>query len=178
MSRALLVIAKAGFQDHELQATREALLEEGFHVILASTETGSCIGKFRSVEEAVIAMKNVDVLNYDRIAFIGGPGAAALADDESARALCFAVVHAKKPLGAICIAPTILAKARVLQGKNATVWDDGEGTQIGILEDAGAIYTGEAVTVDGMIVTGNGPEAAELFGKVFAAITTLHPSIP
>ncbi len=167
MSRALLVIAKNGFQDHELQGTREALLEAGFHVILASTRMGECIGKFGSVEEAVIAMKDVDATNYDRVAFIGGPGAAPLADDNDAQRLARDVVSAGKPLGAICIAPTILAKAGVLAGKRATVWDS-EDEQIKILEDGGAEYTGEAVTVDGLIVTGNGPDAAQEFGKVFA----------
>ncbi len=170
MNRALIVIAKNGFQDHELQGTREALLEAGFHVILASTRTGECVGKFGSVEEAVIAMKDVDVANYDRVAFIGGPGAAPLADDLDAQRLAQDVFKAEKPLGAICIAPTILAKAGVLSGKRATVWGS-EGRQIKILEDGGAEYTGEAVTVDGLLVTGNGPEAAEEFGQTFAAIS-------
>ena len=76
---------------------------------------------------------------------------------------------AKIPLGAICIAPTILAAAGVLAGKKATVWDS-EGEQITFLKQCGAEYSGESVTRDGLIVTGNGPKAAEEFGRMFAAI--------
>lgn len=44
------------------------------------------------------------------------------------------------------------------------------GKQAQLLEECGAIYTGKPVTVDGDIVTANGPGAAEEIGKIFAAI--------
>lgn len=78
-----------------------------------------------------------------------------------------ATVEAGKPLGAICIAPLILAKAGVLKGRKATVWDSG-GEQIAILKAHGAVYTDQAVVIDGSVVTGNGPGAAGEFGRVFA----------
>lgn len=166
-----MIIAKSGFQDHELKGTRKGLLDTGFDVILASTEKGECTGKYGSTEQASITLKDVNVADYDSIAFIGGPGAAALAEDPDALRIARETVAAKKPLGAICIAPTILAAAGVLKGVKATVWDDGEGTQIQQVKNAGATYTGDLVTVDGLIVTGNGPEAAEEFGKAFANVS-------
>ena len=168
MQKALLIIAKTGFQDHELQGTRTALLDRGFDVLLASTEVGACNGKYGSVEQASVALKDVDVANYDRIAFIGGPGAGALAKDVEALRIARETVQTKKPLGAICIAPLILAKAGVLQRKRATVWDDGEGTQKRILASAGAEVVDQSVVVDGFIVTANGPQSAMDFGEVFA----------
>ncbi len=167
---ALLIIAKEGFQDLELKGTRDALLAAGFSVVLASTETGPCTGKFGSTETATVEIRGVAIGKYDRIALIGGPGAAALADNQNALSLVRAIAKAGIPLGAICIAPTILAKAGVLKGKKATVWDDGQGTQAAMLRAAGAEYTGERVTVDGLLVTGNGPDAAQEFGKVFAGL--------
>lgn len=128
------------------------------------------MGKFGEKIDATVALKDIVVENYDRIAFIGGPGAFAYASDADALKIANDAVRAGIPLGAICIAPTILAKARVLDGKKATTWDDGEGTQIALLEKMGATYTGDTVTVDGLIVTGNGPEAAEEFGKAFAVL--------
>ena len=169
--KALLVIAREGFQDHELAGTRSGLTEAGFQIILTSTRIGPCTGKSSSTEQATIALRDIDVSNYDRIAFIGGPGAAALAENDDAKAIAIATVEAGKVLGAICIAPTILAKAGVLRGKRATVWDEG-GQQASVLESAGAVYTGEKVTVDGKIVTANGPSAAEEFGRVFATLST------
>lgn len=167
--KALLVIAQKGYQDVELKGTRDGLLAAGFSVVLCSKETGECIGKYDGRETSEIAMRDVKVGDYDRVAFIGGPGAFALADDADALALARAVETAKKPLGAICIAPTILAAAGVLRGKKATVATP-SGEQVPFLESKGAVYTGEPVTVDGLVVTANGPAAAVEFGKTFASL--------
>ena len=169
MPDALVIIAKRGFQDHEYQGTVQELLAAGFEVTVASTERGPCVGKFASTVEATIALSDVDVAAFDRIAYIGGPGAAALADDPEAQRIARDTVAADKVLGAICIAPTILAKAGVLAGKRATVWN-GDGKQDAVLTAGGAMYTNDDVTVDGRIVTGNGPEAAEKFGRTLAAL--------
>lgn len=168
MTPALIIIAQKGYQDKELAGTRKELEEAGFNVTLASTEAGTCSGKLGGTETAKIALRDVVVPRFHRIVFIGGPGAHELAADVDALNVARAAVKAQIPLGAICIAPTILAAAGVLQGKKATVWDDGERTQIKFLEEHGATYSGEVVTVDGLIVTGNGPEAAEEFGRVLA----------
>lgn len=170
MRTALIILAQQGFQDHEFEGTRKDLVDASFAIVIASKAKGSCTGKFGGAVEATIALKDVKVSDYDRIAFIGGPGAAAYASDHEALKIANDTVRANLPLGAICIAPTILAKARVLENKKATVWDDGQRTQIALLEDMGAIYTGDTVTVDGLIVTGNGPEAAEEFGRAFASL--------
>lgn len=168
MKSALLVIAQNGYQDVELAGTQNALLHGGFEVTIASKEEGPCIGKFGGTEEALLAMRDVDPLAYDVLAFIGGPGAHALADDPEAILLAKARADSGKLLGAICIAPTILAAAGILQGKHASVWDDGQGTQQRFLMDKGATYAKDPVTVDGLIVTADGPDAAEAFGRTLA----------
>ena len=170
MKRALLVIAQNGYQDKELAGTQNALLQAGFEVTIASKEEGVCIGKFGGTEEALLAMRDVDPVAYDILAFIGGPGAHALRDDPEAQLLATTRADSGKVLGAICIAPMILAAAGILRGKNATSWDDGEGTQQKFLIEKGATYTGEPVTVDGLIVTANGPDAAEEFGRTLASL--------
>lgn len=170
MRTALIILAQQGFQDHEYEGTKKGLVDAGFGIVIGSKHAGECTGKFGSSVDAAIALKDVKVADYDRIAFIGGPGAAAYASDPDALKIANDTVRANLPLGAICIAPTILAKARVLENRKATVWDDGQGTQIKMLQDMGATYTGDTVTVDGKIVTGNGPEAAEEFGRAFASL--------
>jgi len=52
-----------------------------------------------------------------------------------------------------------------LDGKRATVFDT---TYASVLEGAGVTYTGESVTVDGNIITANGPAAAEEFARTIA----------
>lgn len=170
MKKALLIIAKEGFQDHELAGTRDALTAAGFAVELASTTKGSCTGKFGSTEEALFGLDEIHLGDFDRVGFIGGPGAAELAESAVAQHLTRSVLLSGKILGAICIAPTILAKGGVLKGRKATVWDDGEGTQIDLLQRYGAEYVAEPVVTDGKIVTGNGPAAAAAFGAAFAAL--------
>jgi len=170
MKNALIIIAKEGYQDKELAGTRAGLEEAGFTVVLASTDSGPCTGKLGGTEMAEIALRDVVVSRFDRIAFIGGPGAHALAKDFDALNVARATAQANIPLGAICIAPTILATAGVLRGKHATVWDE-EGEQERFITEHGASYTGDPVTIDGLIVTGNGPDAAEAFGKAFASLS-------
>lgn len=168
MKNALVIIAQQGFQDIELNGTREGLINGGFTVTLCSKEAKTCTGKFGAREEATVAMRDVDLKHYDRFAFIGGPGAHALREDSDALDLARKISGSGKPWGAICIAPTILAAAGVLDGKKSTVWnnDDKQGTYI---EEHGARYVPEHVVTDGLLVTADGPEAAIEFGKTLSA---------
>lgn len=168
--KVLIIIAKNGFQDLELAGTRNGLLAAGYEITLASTEAGTCIGKFSGVEEAQLSLHEVNVEDYDRVAFIGGPGAHELRDNPQAHRIARETVEMGKVLGAICIAPTILAAAGVLQNKRATVWN-GDGQQGEYIASQGAEYTAEPVTVDGHIVTGDGPESAEAFGRKLATLS-------
>ena len=168
--KALLVIAQDGYQDRELEDTATGLSDAGFEIVLAAKEAGYCKGKLGGTQQASIAMHDVHVGDYDRIAFIGGPGAGILASDAEALKLANDAYRTNMPLGAICIAPTILAKAKVLAGKRATVWGSPEAIEI--LQTYGAQYTGDSVTVDENIVTGNGPDAAIEFGKALAALAS------
>ena len=68
-------------------------------------------------------------------------------------------------LSAICIAPVTLANSGVLKGKKGTVWTNEESKIEQKLIDKGVNYTGKTVEIDGNIITANGPEAAEEFGK-------------
>ncbi|TSC80673.1 MAG: protease I [Candidatus Peregrinibacteria bacterium Gr01-1014_25] len=169
MQPALIILAQNGYQDKEYAGTRKGLEEGGFSIVVGSTAAGACRGKLGGSEQATVALKDVRVGDYDRIAYIGGPGAAAYAKDPEALRIARETVAAGKVLGAICIAPTILAAAGVLKGKKATVWNE-DGQQSQVLRDAGATYTGEPVTVDGRMVTADGPASAEVFGKTLAAL--------
>ena len=167
---ALLIIAQQGYQDVELQGTRDGLTEAGFEIVLASKEAGPCAGKLGGKETANLALRDVKVNDYDRIAFIGGPGMAKYADDQDAVRVANEAARSGRPLGAICIAPTILAKARVLENKKATVFGEPGGSEVRLLAQYQAIYTGDEVTVDGQIVTANGPKAAKEFGRTLASM--------
>ena len=73
MKKALVIIAQEGFQDKELEGTRKGLADAGFEIVLASTSAGECHGKFGGVEHAKITLTNVNIGDYDRVAYIGVP---------------------------------------------------------------------------------------------------------
>lgn len=169
MKKALIIIAQEGFQDVELNGTRDELLKAKFSIVLCSKEARTCTGKFGAREEATVTMRDADVSDYDCFAFIGGPGAGALRDDPEALELARKIAASGKPWGAICIAPTILAAAGVLKDQKATVWnnDDKQGVYI---EGFGATYVPQHVVQDGQLVTADGPDAAGEFGRVLAGL--------
>jgi len=85
-------------------------------------------------------------------------------DTKEILAMVKETIEAGKTLGAICVAPAILAKAGVLSGKKATVWSSAlDKSIIKILNDSGAICQSDSVVADGGIVTASGPDYAEAF---------------
>lgn len=167
--KALIVIAPEGYQDHEFDGTCSGLRKAGFDIVVGSSHKGECYGKLGGIVQSSISLRDVNVEQYDRIAFIGGPGAKVYDADPDALRIVRDTVHAQKSLGAICIAPRILAAAGVLKGKRATVWNDDREQGV-FLEEHGAHYVPEHVVVDGMIVTADGPSVAEEFGRTFASL--------
>jgi|SRR3989338_2009981 len=162
--KAVLIIAPIWYQDIEYLDTKAELEKAGIEVITAAKKAGICKGKLGGTAQATLSIDNINVEDYDAIVFIGGPGAVRHQEDVQAQITAQEAITEQKVLAAICIAPTILAKAGVLEGKKATVWNE-DGLQDQLLEQEGATYTGETVTIDGKIITANGPQAAKDFGK-------------
>lgn len=171
--KALLIIAQKDYQDREYERTRAVLERGGLEITVAGGQGGTCTGRFGGTVQGVLPLAQVNVADYAIVAFIGGGGAEAYVRDPEALRIANEAARAEVILGALCIAPLILAKAKVLEGRKATVWDDGRGTQERILTQAGAEVTGDSVTVDGRIVTGNGPEASEEFGRTLVELLRL-----
>lgn len=167
--KVLLVIAQEGFQDHEYAVPKQIIEGAGFEVITASKTAGECRGKFGTSAEAAVSLSSAKAADYAAVIFIGGPGAVAYQRDQEAHLLAREAVKTGRILAAICIAPTILAYAGVLKGKQATVWN-GDNQQDKVLKDNGAVYVDQQVVVDGQIITANGPPAAENFGKKIAEL--------
>lgn len=169
--KAVLIIAQVGFQDFEYQDTRKALEYAGIEIIVASLSKNKAVGKFGQEVDVDLSLDQIQAQDFDALVFIGGPGARDYIDNSIAHDLAWAAVNNNKVLGAICIAPTVLAKAGVLQGKKATVWSDKlDKSSIEILENQGAEYIDQAVVVDGNLVTANGPSAAQKFGQAIVKL--------
>jgi protease I len=166
--RVLLIIAEKYFQDIELSHTKEELEKRGFIVDVASKTRGIKKGALGGTAEAKLSLKEVNVDDYDAVAFIGGGGAQQYFQDKEALKIIQESFRKGKLTAGICMGPLILANAGILKGKKATVWDAGDGEMIAELESKGAKFINQDVVRDGRIITACGPHAARDFGKTIA----------
>lgn len=157
----LMVIAPEGFRDEELLEPKEVFEKNDVVVKIASKGVKEAKGKLGATASVDYDTEEVLVQDYDAVVFMGGPGASVYFDDETVLEMAREASEEGKIIGAICIAPSILANAGLLEGKKATCFESEEGN----LKEKGADLTGEDVTVDGNIITGNGPGAAVKFGE-------------
>ena len=180
--RIVMVIAPENFRDEEYTEPRKILEEAGARIVVAAdvipvqTEKGEnvlpeCKGmlglKVRpevTLAEALEAARTGGMM--DAVIFVGGPGAAKYAENAKALELARVAKMRRKIVAAICLAPTILAKAGLLKDRNATVWAGAKDK----LKEAGAKYSTEGVVVDGRIVTADGPQSAKKFGETIRDI--------
>lgn len=95
-----------------------------------------------------------DFSDVDMMMLPGGmPGATNLRDHEGVRRVLTEQHQAGKRIGAICAAPLVLGSLGILKGRRATCYPGFEKFM------TGATYTADLVTIDGTIITGEGPAA-------------------
>jgi len=165
MKTAVMVIAPSVFRDEEYIEPKRVLESRGVAVTTASAAPGECIGKLGYRATATLSIADATHADWDAVIFVGGAGAREFFDDKSAHRLAAKQLAADGVLAAICVAPSILARAGVLRGVRSTAFPSQEGD----LEAHGALWTGEPVTIDGRIVTADGPESATEFGEAVAS---------
>jgi protease I len=166
--KILMIIAPRNFRDEELLVPKQFFESKGWTVQIAS--------KLRSGEQAEgmlgakaridLNMTEAKVSDYNAIIFVGGSGASTYFNDQVAHHLAFQAYDTGKITAAICIAPSILANASVLQGKRATSWPSEREN----IASKSAGYTGADVEVSGKIVTGKGPASARKFAEAIAKL--------
>lgn len=158
-----MIIAPRDFRDEEYFETRKVLEESGIEITVANSTGQPSKSMFGKIVNPDKNFYDVDSKDYDAIVFIGGQGTPVYFDNKQTQNLAKEFNSSGKIVAAICIAPVILARAGVLDGKKATVFPSGRN-------DVNAVgtYTGNLVEKDSNIITGSGPEAAVEFGKRIA----------
>jgi len=159
--KILVVVAPQNFRDEEFFEPKRVFDEAGATVVIASKGVMEAVGLLGGKTEVDKDLSEVKASDFDAVVFVGGGGATIYFDEPLALNMAKTMFVAGKVVAGICVGPTILARADVLNGRRATAF----ASEKDVLEAAGAIYTGEAVTVDGQIVTARGPEAATAFGR-------------
>ncbi len=172
--RIAMIIAPEKFRDEEFFIPYNFFNEHNAEVIVFSTRRGKATGMLGGSFNVEHDLSELNVDDFDAIVFVGGAGTPIVRSDNRALEIAKEAYAKGKIIGAICWSPTILAKAGILEGKKATVWHGHDPeyntTTDKVLEMYGAKYTGEGYTVDGMIVTANGPSNAENYAKAIAKL--------
>ncbi|MBR9707508.1 MAG: hypothetical protein GOV15_03670, partial [Candidatus Diapherotrites archaeon] len=145
--RVVMVVAPDKFRDEELFQTKEVLENNNIDVVVASVKMKEITGMMGRTIVPDFELKDVPVVGYDAIVFIGGSGAEFYFKHTLAHKLVKEFSVQGKLVSAICIAPCILANAGLLKGKKATVF---RGSKYELtLRDGGAALQRDHVVVDG-----------------------------
>lgn len=163
--RVVFIVAPGNYRDEELFNSKSVLEQAGVRCDVASTQRGALTGSRGASVKCDMLVGEISARHYDAVVFIGGSGVQEHALEENNTILSIAreFASAGKVVAAICIAPRILAKAGLLQGKRVTCFPD--ASAISLLRQVGAHYAAKPVEIDGKLVTANGPQSASAFGQ-------------
>jgi 4-methyl-5(b-hydroxyethyl)-thiazole monophosphate biosynthesis len=158
MKKVLIHFAN-GFEEVEAITPVDVLRRAGCEVITVSVTGKKEVTSTRGV--TVLADKLFVEADYEQADLIllpgGQPGSDNLNRHEGLKEQIRKFHKQGKMIAAICAAPLVLGSTGVLKGKKATCYPGVESQLIG------ATCTGNAVEVDGNVITGKGPGAAMKF---------------
>ena len=162
MAKVAIILAE-GFEEVEAIAPIDVLRRAGVEVIIAGL-TPEPVASARNVK--IVPDTTVDNLKPEELDMVilpvGAGGVERLKQDPRVERLIKAMQEKKKLIGAICAAPTALAKFGVLEGKRATVYPS-------LVEEIKpAHFVDQPVVEDENIVTSQGPGTALEFGLKLA----------
>ncbi|MBI4176138.1 MAG: DJ-1/PfpI family protein [Candidatus Aenigmarchaeota archaeon] len=163
MTNALFILAQSQFRDEEFQKPFDILTKAGHKCSVASIEKQDCAGVLGLRVKPDLTVQEALRREWDAVIVVGGPGSPRLADYPEVLQLVKKACNSGKITASICLGGTVLARAGVLHGRKATVFN--ADWAVSLLVDYEADYTGKQVEVDGNIITADAPGAAERFGR-------------
>lgn len=162
----VLILATNGFEESELFDPRQALLDAGAQVTLASLTTDPITGekhgeKGRSITPD-LTVDQVDVGDYAALVLPGGlANPDTLRMNERAVDIVEEFMDLDRPVAAICHGPWMLVEADVVADRTLTSWPSVRTD----LENADAEWVDEPVVVDGNLITSRKPDDIPLFNE-------------
>jgi len=153
--KTVIVFLADGFEECEGLLVVDLLRRAGLNVVTASVMGRREITSSHNVTLLADTLaEEADFAGADLIVLPGGmPGTLRLGESPIVAEQCRAFA-ADRAVAAICAAPSVLAGLGLLEGRRATCYPTFADKL------AGARVTGEAVTVDGNLITGQGLGAA------------------
>lgn len=165
MAKILIIIAPKDFRDEEYFEPKAELENAGHDITTASQTVGTISGSHGKSAHSEISLEQINVNEYDCLVLIGGQGSYVYDNNQIVHNIVQGFNRQNKVIGAICHAPIIVAKAGILENKNATVFI-GDAPELSSL---GVNYINDSVVEIDNIITANGPQSATLFGKAISS---------
>jgi protein deglycase len=165
----VLLIAHQGYQPVEYGMTHDVLTSANVNVVTASDQPGVATATDGSTTPVDITLNQINPVEYNGLFIIGGQGTLTCLDNSIVHTLLQQMLALKKPYGAICIAPRILAKAEVLARKKATGWNK-DNELDNIFKHHDVTYIRQPVVTDGQVVTATGPSDAGDFAQAILKV--------
>ena len=165
MKKAIVFLAN-GFEEMEATGTVDILRRGGIDTKTVSiTDDRKVIGAHNMEYTADATFTEIDLSDADALILPGGmPGASNLNNSEPVKEVLLQQYREGRIVAAICAAPMVLGGLGLLKGRKATCYPGFEPKLIG------ATVTGEAVEVDGNVVTGRGPGLVFNFGLALVSV--------
>jgi len=155
-TKKVVIITGPGFEDLEVIFPYYRLLEEGFHVDIATSNNLKVKGKQGYHFEPTIVFEKLNVGDYDAVLIPGG-----LEAPDRVRQVELILKFVKdmyktgKVVSSICHGPWVLISAGIMKGIRSTCYPGMKDDLI----NSGAHYKKEAVVVDGNIITSDHPRS-------------------
>lgn len=145
-----------GTEEVEALIPVDVLRRAGVDITIVSTTGELVVTSAHNVNIVADALiEDVDVSDADLLMIPGGiPGAPNLCAHPTVREMILKQYKSGKLVSAICAGPMIFGSLGIAKGKRCTCYPGCEG------DIAEAEYTAELVTVDGNVITGEGPAAS------------------
>ncbi len=160
-NKILMIIAPQNYRDEELEVPMNIFKQNEYEVIICSKGTDDATGSEGGNIKVDIDLHDAKVDDYKAIVFVGGSGTIIYFNSFTAQKIATEAASKGLILGAICIAPSILANAGILKDTNVTAFPS-ESTN---LIEHEANYTKSDVVVDDKIITASGPHATVKFAN-------------
>ena len=169
MKEVVLIVAFDGYQQTEYHDTKKTLIDAGIHVNIASSKRGAAVAKDGSSCQIDLTIDQINPTKVDGVFIIGGPGALDDLNNMKMHQILQKIYAAHVPCGAICISTRILAYSGILNGKQATGWNE-DGKLEDLYKEHNIVYVPSPVVIDDLIITAEGPHCAKEFGKAIIQV--------
>jgi protease I len=162
--KVLMVIPHTQFRDEEFFEPKKILEDEGAKVVVASTSVRTCRGMKGGTVQSDLAIADAKADEYAGLILCGGSSVPDVFwNDKKLQELAVAMASAGKVIAAICLSTVVLAKAKLLADREATVYFLPEALEE--LKAAGAKYVPETLLIHNNIILAEGPPDSQRFGQ-------------